>query len=135
MVHRLLISNLVHNPFGTSLPGCHGFFSGWTNWSCDLIPLSYIGGLLTGGHNSKLTTPEGEEITSTEALNHVGIDVPFDLQAKEGLALVNDATVDSAVAAMVCYEANVLTLLSVVLPMMFCEAMQRKSKFTNLLTY
>ncbi|KAL6330988.1 hypothetical protein AAG906_009416 [Vitis piasezkii] len=76
--------------------------------SGDLVPLSYIAGVLTGRHNSK---------------------------AKEGLALVNGTAVGSAVATTVCFDANILGLLAEVLSALFCEVMNGKPEFTDPLTH
>ncbi len=87
--------------------------------SGDLIPLSYVGRTLVG---ETTVTFNGDRCSAADALAELGLE-PFELEAKEGLALTNGTSFMSAFACLAVGAARELADLADLLTAMTSEAL------------
>lgn len=87
--------------------------------SGDLVPLSYVGSVLTG-HGEVIYG--GERRRADEVLEELGLG-PVELEAKEGLALTNGTSFMSAFAALAVWDAEELAFVSDLCTAMASEAL------------
>jgi histidine ammonia-lyase/phenylalanine ammonia-lyase len=88
--------------------------------SGDLIPLSYVAALIVG---EQVDVALGDRVVgSREALAELGVE-PLDLEAKEGLGLVNGTSLMSAFASFAVHDAEQLAYVSDLLTALASEAL------------
>ena len=95
--------------------------------SGDLMPLSYVGGLLQGrpgivAWSTDSRTGQRRPVLANAALAESSIQ-PIRLEAKEGLAIINGTAVSTGVAALAMHDSNALAALSQILTAMTVEAL------------
>lgn len=94
--------------------------------SGDLMPLSYIAGILEGNPDIAVRSHTGDAlriVNARQALAMAGLE-PFILGPKEGLGLVNGTAASAAIACFAAHEFNKLAILTQILVAMSCEALQ-----------
>lgn len=98
--------------------------------SGDLMPLSYIAGMLEGSPDILVRTGDGASarvVSAQEALQIAGIE-PIVLGPKEGLGLINGTAASAAVGSIAAHEANQLAVLAQMLTAASCEALVGKTE-------
>lgn len=91
--------------------------------SGDLAPLAYMTGALVG-HPQAEAFFNGERLSARDALSRAGLEPEFELEAKDGLALINGSTVSLAVAVLAAEDArNTLVVADIALALSL-EAMR-----------
>ncbi len=98
--------------------------------SGDLIPLCYLAAALVGEGEVR---HGGRSVPAAEALSAAGL-APLELEAKEGLALINGTSFMSAFAVLACARAAELAFAADLCTAMACEALRgNRGHFTAFL--
>jgi histidine ammonia-lyase/phenylalanine ammonia-lyase len=87
--------------------------------SGDLVPLSYVAAVVTG---ARAVDHRGRERATADALGDEGLDA-LELEAKEGLALVNGTAFMTAFAALAAIDARRIAIVSDVCTAMTVEVL------------
>ncbi|KAG4262737.1 phenylalanine ammonia-lyase [Fusarium proliferatum] len=95
--------------------------------SGDLIPLSYIAGMLEGNPDIRVRKTTSFVLSADKALELAGLE-PIALGPKEGLGLVNGTAPSAALGCLAVHEANKILLLAQGLVAMSCEALLGKAE-------
>lgn len=90
--------------------------------SGDLVPLATIGRAITGHSSRCQILLDGQQIDGLAALKKLELE-PIELQAKEGLAIVNGTSFSSAIAANCVYESQTLLAMSLAIQAMMLRAL------------
>lgn len=114
------IITLICNDFTPIIP-----LRGTISASGDLMPLSYVAGVVEGNPDVWVRTGKKTPCTivsAKEALEMVGLK-PITLRPKEGLGLTNGTAASTAVATLALYETHHLAVLSQILTAVAVEAL------------
>ncbi|GJN73579.1 hypothetical protein PCL_01318 [Purpureocillium lilacinum] len=112
--------DLLHHDITPLVP-----LRGTISASGDLMPMSYIAGAVTGNPDVFVQVGRGKKarvIPSSEALRESGLS-PSGLGPKEALGLINGTAPSVAVASLVLYDAQQLTLLAQMLTAFAAECL------------
>lgn len=90
--------------------------------SGDLNPLSYLASTIQGKSTVRILSKTGEDVYASDALAARSLD-PVQLDAKEGLAIINGTAISVAAALLTLHDTNSLALLARVLTAMSVEAL------------
>jgi histidine ammonia-lyase len=92
--------------------------------SGDLAPLAYLAGAIVG-HAQAECFYQGQRLPARAALEAAGIlPLAFELEAKDGLALINGSTVSLAIATLAAHDAGQLLATSDIALALSLEAMR-----------
>ncbi|KAI4962642.1 hypothetical protein ZWY2020_028380 [Hordeum vulgare] len=102
----------------------------------DLVPLSYIAGLVTGRPNSMATAPMAQRLMPLRHLRSPASSMAFFELQPQGRPCHGEWHGGGLWACIHgAFEANILSLLAEVLSAVFCEVMNGKPEYTDHLTH